>query len=128
MDADTDMCFSVLRNTKWWKDGSNKDHGDNMKDTMRAAITFSFTTAKDAMKPEPASGAAMSAQLLVLVRHFKTSLTESSTQTFSGSEKGLSHLETLMAHGKLLDATPTGKLDMEDRSKHFTFSVCILSS
>jgi hypothetical protein len=37
-----------MRNTKWWKDGSNKDQGDNLKDTSRAAITFAFTTAKDA--------------------------------------------------------------------------------
>ncbi|POR39562.1 Glycoside hydrolase [Tolypocladium paradoxum] len=66
-------------------------------------------------KPNPASDTAMSSQLAVIVRHYKTALTAISTQAFSGSDQAISMLQTAISDGKLLDARPTGKLDLENR-------------
>lgn len=107
---------NFLRNTPWG--AAHRDSSDNIKDTLRAVITFSFGTAKDAMEPKPASDADMSGQLAVIVRHFKTALTKVSEQAFSGSDDGISMLQKVIGGGKLLDARPTGKLGLEDRSKH----------
>jgi hypothetical protein len=59
----------------------------------------------------------MSEQLSVIVRHYKTSLTETSTKTFDGSDASIDYLWGLMAKGKLMDAKPSGKLELEDKSK-----------
>ncbi|PNY27079.1 Killer toxin subunits alpha/beta [Tolypocladium capitatum] len=114
---------NFLRNTPWGK--ANKDSGDNIKDTLRAVIGFSFTTAKDDLKPKPASDAAMSAQLAVIVREYKKGLTAVSSKAFSGSDQGISMLHKIIGDGKLMDAKPSGKLDLEDRLTKLFYAMLI---
>jgi hypothetical protein len=59
----------------------------------------------------------MSAQLLAIAKHFKTAFTKITNETFSGSEKGIGMLKDAIGDGKLLDAKPATKLDMEQRSE-----------
>ncbi|EQL02078.1 Glycoside hydrolase [Ophiocordyceps sinensis CO18] len=105
----------LLRNTPWGK--NNKDTNDNLKDTLQAVMSFSFSTAKDAKSPDVPKEAAASTQLAAIVRHYKVALTEVSKQLFSGSDKGIEVLHKVIGDGKLLQLKPTGMLDLEQKSK-----------
>jgi predicted transposase len=57
-----------------------------------------------------------SQQLMALVREFKTIYTSSATKLFDGSSESVKLLKDLMADGRLLDAKPSSKLDLENQS------------
>ncbi|KAK3688698.1 hypothetical protein B0T22DRAFT_479931 [Podospora appendiculata] len=75
----------------------------------------SFSSFLFRRKPKAASDASMSDQLAVIVHHYKTAFTEVSSQAFGGSDKAIEMVQRTIGNGKLLDAKPAGKLDLEDR-------------
>ncbi|KND87760.1 Killer toxin subunits alpha/beta [Tolypocladium ophioglossoides CBS 100239] len=99
---------------------------DNTKDALKGAIAFTFSTIKDTEKSvTPASSTAMSAQLLDIVRHYKTTLTTVSSQVFSGSVKAISMLQKTISDGKLLNAVVGGQLSQEDRMSKMFYAMLI---